>query len=373
MKTRGALLWEPGTRSGWSVEEIELDPPKENEVLVKLAASGLCHSDDHLDSGDIVIPFKPILGGHEGAGVIVDVGPGVTRVRPGDHCVLSFLPSCGHCRFCVIGESNLCDTSAGVLLGKAPDGTHRIHARGVGVGAMSYLGTFCPYVVAHVDSVVVIDKDIPLDKASLVGCGVPTGWGSAVYAAETQIGDHCVVVGIGGVGINAVQGFKHAGARTIVAVDPVEFKRQKALEFGATHVAASFEEATELVAENTRGVMADRLVFTVGTGDGTLLQPSMALVRKGGVMVFTAAFPQQLQTVDLDIYTFAMSGKRLQGTLYGSCNSQNDIPMLLDLYMQGKLMLDELVTRTYTLDEVNQGYTDMLEGRNLRGLIVYDS
>lgn len=372
MKTVGALLWEPGTRSGWSVEEIELDPPKAHEALIKLAASGLCHSDDHLDTGDIQIPFAPILGGHEGAGVVVEVGPGVTKVKPGDHCVLSFLPVCGHCRFCSMGRSNLCDTSAGVLLGMAPDGTHRIHARGKGVGAMSYLGTFSPYVVAPLDSIVVIDDDVPLDKAALVGCGVPTGWGSAVYAAETEVGDTAVVIGVGGVGINAVQGFRSAGAETIVAVDPVAFKREKALEFGATHVAAGFAEAQELIADLTRGVMADRAVFTVGTGDGTLLQPSLALIRKGGVLVFTSAFPQQLTNVDLDLYVFAMSGKRLQGTLFGTCNPANDIKMLLGLYKKKQLLLDELITRTYTLEEINQGYTDMMEGRNLRGLIVYD-
>jgi NDMA-dependent alcohol dehydrogenase len=372
MKTMGALLFEPGTRSGWVVEEIELNPPKENEALVKLAASGLCHSDDHLDSGDIQIPFAPILGGHEGAGVVMEVGPGVTAVQPGDHCVLSFLPVCGHCRFCTMGESNLCDTSAGVLLGVAPDGTHRIHSRGLGVGAMSYLGTFAPYCVVPVNSIVTIDESVPLDKAALVGCGVPTGWGSAVYAAETRIGDTAAVIGVGGVGINAVQGFRHAGAKNIVAVDPVEFKRQKALELGATHAAATFDEAREILGDITRGVMADRAVFTVGTGDGELVEDSATLIRKGGVLVMTSAAPQQQTHVKLDLYTFAMSGKRLQGTLLGSANPANDIRLLIDLYMKGDLELDELVTRTYRLEEINQGYADMLEGRNLRGLIVYD-
>ena len=159
------------------------------------------------------IPFAPLLGGHEGAGVVEQVGPGVTEVSPGDHVALAFIPACGTCIPCVSGRQNLCDVGAGVLEGKAPDGTHRIHARGKGVGAMSFLGTFSPYCVAPIDAVIKIDPAIPLDVAALVGCGVPTGWGSAVYAAETRIGDTVVVAGVGGVGMNAVQGARHAGAR----------------------------------------------------------------------------------------------------------------------------------------------------------------
>ncbi len=372
MKTKGALLWEPGTDSGWSVEEIELDEPKEREALIRLAASGLCHSDDHLDTGDIPLEWAPVLGGHEGAGVVEAVGPGVTDVAVGDHVVLSFLPSCGHCVPCVAGEQNLCDLGAGVLEGHAPDGTHRIHAGGHGVGAMSYLGTFCPYCVAPVDAVIKIDPAIPLDKAALVGCGVPTGWGSAVYAAETRIGDTVVVVGTGGVGINAVQGARHAGAAQIVAVDPVPFKREQALAFGATHTAGSLEEAEEMVIGLTAGRLADRAVFTVGVGDGRLLDGTQRLVRKGGVIAFTSAAPVTQTEVTLDLFSFAMSNKRLQGTLFGSCDPRNDIPMLLDLYMRGTLMLDELITKTYALEEINQGYADMRAGRNVRGLIVYD-
>jgi NDMA-dependent alcohol dehydrogenase len=372
MKTKGALLWEPGTSSGWSVEEIELDEPKEREALIRLAASGLCHSDDHLDTGDIPLEWAPVLGGHEGAGVVEAVGPGVDEVAVGDHVVLSFLPSCGHCVPCVAGEQNLCDLGAGVLEGHAPDGTHRIHARGQGVGAMSYLGTFCPYVVAPIDAVIKIDKAIPLDKAALVGCGVPTGWGSAVYAAETKIGDTVVVVGVGGVGINAVQGAKHAGAAQIVAVDPVPFKREQAVLFGATHTSPSLEEAEELVVELTGGRLADRAIFTVGVGDGKLLNATQVLVRKGGVLAFTSAAPVMQTEVTLDLFSFAMSNKRLQGTLFGSCDPRNDIPMLLDLYMRGTLMLDELITTTYALEDINQGYADMRDGKNLRGVIVYD-
>jgi NDMA-dependent alcohol dehydrogenase len=372
VKTKGALLWEPGTRSGWTVEEIEIDPPKEREALIRLAASGLCHSDDHLDTGDIAIDWAPMLGGHEGAGVVEQVGPGVMNLAPGDHVVLSFLPSCGLCIPCVAGNQNLCDLGAGVLAGTAPDGTHRIHARGQGVGAMSFLGTFSPYCVAPIDAVIKIDPAIPLDKAALVGCGVPTGWGSAVYAAETRIGDTVVVVGTGGVGMNAVQGARHAGASQIVAVDPVAFKREKAKEFGATHTSPSLDEALDLVVEITNGRLADRAIFTSGVGDGKLLNATQVLVRKGGVIAYTSAAPQHQTEVTFDLFTFAMSNKRLQGTLFGSCDPRNDIPMLLDLYMRGKLMLDELITHTYALEDINQAYQDMHDGKNLRGVIVYD-
>ncbi len=242
--------------------------------LVKLAASGVCHSDQHLDDGVIPLPWAPVLGGHEGAGVITETGPGVTGLAVGDHVVLSFLPSCGQCQMCVSGRSNMCVLGAGVLAGRAPDGTHRVHARDQGVGCMSYLGTFSPYVCAPVNAVVRIDEDVPLDKAALIGCGVPTGWGSSVYAADMQIGDTVVVVGIGGVGINAVQGARHKGAQHIIAVDPVPFKQDVAHKFGATHAVPGYQEAANLVAELTGGQGADRVIITVGVATGDILNPA---------------------------------------------------------------------------------------------------
>lgn len=369
--TKGALLWEPGTNSGWSVEDIEIDPPKDGEVLVRLTASGMCHSDQHLDTGDIAIDWAPILGGHEGAGVIEEIGPNVAGLKPGDHCVLQFLPTCGNCWFCVRGQTNLCDMTANVLSGFAPDGTHRVHARGQGVGCFSYLGTFSKYVVAHSASVIRIEDDIPLDVAALIGCGVPTGFGSAVYAAETEIGDNCIVVGCGGVGTNAIQGFRIAGAERIIAVDPVPFKQESAKRFGATHTASSIEEALELVATETHGRMADRVVCTMGVGDAMKLSALMDLVRKGGTLVFTNVVTMNQHEADLALYGFSMSGKRLQGTLYGNCNPRNDIPKLLNLYRRGELMLDELINNRYRLEDINQGWKDLEDGKNLRGLIEY--
>lgn len=371
MKTRGALLWEPGTNSGWSVEEIEVDPPKRREIAVELAASGVCHSDQHLDDGVIPLPWAPVLGGHEGAGVVTQVGDEVHDLEVGDHVVLSFLPSCGRCRMCVSGRSNMCDLGGGVLGGTAPDGTHRVHARDKGVGCMSYLGTFAPYVTVPLDAAVKIPKDIPLDKAALIGCGVPTGWGSSVYAADMQLGDTVVIVGIGGVGINAVQGAVHKGARNIVAVDPVAFKQEQAQEFGATHAVGSYSDAAAIVEQLTDGQGADRVIITVGVATGDVLQPAQEMTRRGGVMVLTSAAPVMQRDVDFDLFTFAMSGKRLQGSLYGTTNSRNDIPLMAELYRNGALKLDELITRRYSLDDINQAFADMQAGKNLRGLIVY--
>lgn len=372
LTTRGALLWEPGTSSGWSVEEIELDPPARAEVLIKVAASGLCHSDAHLDTGALPLPFAPVLGGHEAAGVIEEVGPEVHGLEVGDHVVTTFLPSCGTCRWCSAGMCSLCDIGAGVLGGKAPDGTNRIHARGKPVGPMSFLGAFAPYVVAPVSAVIKIGKDIPLEKAAVIGCGVPTGWGAAVHAAETAVGDTVVVVGTGGVGVNAVQGARMAGAGVIVAVDPVAFKREIAEQLGATHSVAGFDEATELVRSLTHGVMADRVILTAGVGTGDLVEPCNVLTRKGGTLVVVSAAPIQQEQIDLNLNHFVMSGKRLQGTLYGTCNARVDVPKLIDHYRQGTLHLDELVTRTYSLDDINQGFADMEAGRNIRGVLLFD-
>jgi NDMA-dependent alcohol dehydrogenase len=371
MKTRGALLWKPGTNSGWSVEEIDVHPPNAGEAMIKLAASGICHSDDHLDTGDLPCDF-PILGGHEGAGVVIEVGEGVTDVAVGDHVVLSFLPSCGKCRFCVMGRTNLCNMRAGVMSGLSPDGTKRVFAGDVGIGCMSYLGTFSPYVTAPTASIVKIPKDVPLDRACLIGCGVPTGWGSAVYAAEVQVGETVVVVGNGGVGMSAVQGARMAGARNIIALDIVEFKRDQALRFGATHTAGSWEEAQAHLDDLTFGDGADKVIVTCSVGYGYLLNPSLNLTRAGGTCVFTNMSPVDQRDVELDLFTFSMSGKRLQGTLYGTTNSRNDIPLLADLYKRGTLLLDEMVTRTYKLDDINQAFADMKEGRNIRGVISYE-
>jgi NDMA-dependent alcohol dehydrogenase len=367
MKTRAAVLWERG--GAWTVEEIELDPPRTGEVLVQLGGSGLCHSDEHVLTGDLPWPL-PMIGGHEGAGTVVEVGAGVVGLAPGDHVIFGFIPACGRCNACSQGMQNLCEL--GMYLGEGKqisDHTARHHARGQDLGLMCLLGTFAEHTVVSEANCIRIEDDVPLDTACLLGCGVVTGWGSAVNAGGTKAGDAVVVVGIGGIGINAVQGAALAGAEHLIAVDPVEFKRAKALEFGATHAVASSEEATELLGQLTRGRMANVVVNTMGVGTGDQIGKSLAMTGKRGTVVVTNLHDAAESSVAMSALDLVLMEKRVVGSLFGTANPRRDIPRFIDLYRHGKLKLDELVTRRYKLDEVNQGYDDMREGRNLRGVI----
>jgi len=381
VQTRAAILWEVG--ADWSVEDIELDDPKTGEVKVKLAASGLCHSDEHLVTGDMVLDPEiaamlgisqlPVIGGHEGAGEVVEVGPGVTTLKEGDHVVLSFIPSCGRCPSCARGRQHLCDLGAVLLAGRQiSDLTARHHSKdGKDLGTMCCTGTFAPYTVVNEATCIKIDDWIPLERAALVGCGVTTGWGSATYAADVESGETVVVIGLGGIGMNAVQGAAMAGARFVVGVDPVEWKRERSSVFGTTHTAASIEEAMALVSEITWGANADKAILTTGVASGDLIGPMMSLVAKGGRGVVTAVAPITQEDVKLNLFDMAMQRKELVGCIFGNANPRRDIPRLLHLYNDGKLKLDELVTTTYELEDVNQGYQDMRDGKNIRGVINY--
>ena len=369
MKTRAAVMWEAG--KPWEIVDLELDQPKAGEVLLKFAASGLCHSDDHLRTGDLPSRY-PIVGGHEGAGVVEAVGDGVLDIAPGDHVVCSFLPTCGKCRWCSTGHQNLCDMGALLLDGCLPDGTFRFHSGEQDLGGMCMLGTFSERAVVSRNSVVKIDDDLPLDKAALVGCGVPTGWGSAVYSAEVKPGDTVVIFGIGGIGINAVQGAKHAGARDIIVVDPVAFKREKALEFGATHALESGDDAIMRAYEITNGVGADAAIVTVGVVGSKVVEDAFNATRKAGTIVVVGLGPMMENTVQLNGTIMTLYQKTVKGSLFGASNPMHYIKIILSLYKAGQYKLDELVTRTYRLDEINEGYEAMAAGENIRGVILYD-
>ncbi len=382
MKARAALLH--GVGQDWQVQEIEVDPPKVGEVLVNWKYAGMCHSDEHFVTGDMVptdemlammgatTGFFPVLGGHEGSGVVAEVGPGVTTVKPGDHVSASFIPSCGRCRYCSTGRQNLCDLGAGAL-GKTmiTDGTSRHRINGEDITVMAKVGTFSEYTCVAEQSVIKVDDDLPLNAVCLVSCGVATGWGSATKRANVEPGDTVVVVGIGGIGINAVQGARMAGAKHVIAVDPVEFKREKAMELGATHAFASMDEAMMPVMEMTWGQMADKVIMTPGVMYGDLMAGANNLTGKGGTMVVTAVAPITQDSASVNLFQLAMYNKEIKGTIFGSLNPRADIPKLLGLYREGQLKLDELITKEYPLDDINVGYQAMRDGVNIRGLIKY--
>jgi S-(hydroxymethyl)glutathione dehydrogenase/alcohol dehydrogenase len=371
MKTKGALVWD--FNQPWSIEEIEIGDPRKGEVKIQLEAAGLCHSDYHLLTGDIPMAAFPILGGHEGAGIITEVGPHVEDLAVGDHVVLSFIPACGRCPACQAGMRNLCDLGMGLLSGASvSDGSFRVHTpTGQDVIPMSLVGTFSPYVVVHQTSVVKVDPAIPFEVACLVGCGVTTGFGSAVRSANVRPGEDVVIVGVGGVGNAALQGAAIAGARRIFAIDPHPWKREQAMKFGATHTYPDVQSAMAGIAQITQGRMAKKVIVTVGRVDGRDVESWMGLTAKGGTCVLTAMGAVLDTDVTLNLAGLTLMQKSLQGSIFGGGNPQFDIPELLTLYTLGELNLDDMVTREYRLEEINDGYRDMLEGRNIRGVIRY--
>jgi len=372
MKTRGAIIRQaPGT---YEVVELDLDEPRQGEITVRMVASGLCHSDDHIACGDHAVASYPICGGHEGAGVVVAVGPETHGWAEGDHVVFSFVAACGRCRWCAKGLQNLCDRGAAIMAGTRPDDptSFRLSLEGAPVAQTCGLSTFSEYTTVSTDSAVkIIDKDLPLEVLCLLGCGVVTGWGAAVNSAQVYPGQTVIVEGIGGIGINAVQGAAHAGAAHIIAVDPVGFKRSSALEFGATHAVSGMEEATEIARSFTNGQGADAAIVTVGVTTGEHIAAAFSAIRKAGICVVTGLGKMTDVGIPISPMELTLYQKRLQGSLFGSCAPTADIPWMIDLYTAGKLELDKLVTNTYKLDDIAQGFADMHAGKNLRGVVHF--
>lgn len=375
MRSRAAIVREPG--GSWSVEAFELDPPRAGEVLVRMAAAGLCHSDDHIRTGYLAAPgattMPPTIGGHEGSGVVIEVGPGVTDFAPGDHVVTSFLAVCGQCRWCRSGMEYLCDMGAGTLVpGMPTDGTFRHHSLdGHDLRHTSKIGAFAEHTVVAAASLVRIDPHLPLVPAALLSCAVPTGYGSAAHRAAVRDGDVVVVIGVGGIGTAAVQGARNSGAARIVAVDPVAFKRDSARRFGATDTASTMAEAIEMVRELTRGVMADAVVLSpsgIGADD---VDAALTLTRKGGTCVLTGMAAPSTDAIRFNLQEFILMNKNLYGTIFGSCSPTTEIPLLAQLYQSGRLQLDEMITRRYRLDDINDAFDDLLGGRVIRAVIDF--
>jgi S-(hydroxymethyl)glutathione dehydrogenase/alcohol dehydrogenase len=366
MKIKAALLRAPNTP--FAIEELTLDAPREGEVLVRLAACGVCHSDYHLLTGTTRHPM-PVVCGHEGAGVVEMVGAGVTRVQAGDHVVLSWTPDCGHCYYCQRGKPNLCETyTEPIWAGTMLDGTTRLHHNGEDVYAYCGLATFGEYCVVPEQSCIPIRRDVPLTSAALVGCAVATGVGAAMYTAGVRPGESVVVFGCGGVGLNVIQGAALCGAATIIAVDVNETKMRLAQHFGATHTLLSNDQTLSAIRSITGGRGADYSFEAVGLP--RLQELALDAIRPGGMAVLAGLSPMGTGT-NLPGAVITRQEKTVKGSYYGSVNPSRDFPMLIDLYAAGKLKLDELVSEEYGLQQINQAFEAMLGGEVARGIIVF--
>ena len=371
MRTRAAVLWDqPGE---WKVQEIELDEPGSTEVLVEMAATGLCHSDDHFTTGDMTARHLPVIGGHEGSGIVRQVGAEVHDFEVGDHVLTSFIPACGKCKWCARGLQNLCDGGGRTLIGDQPGGGFRAHADGSDIAAMASLGTFAEWQVYDQISLVKVDKSLPLNTICLVACGVQTGFGSATNAAAVRPGDVVLILGAGGVGMNAVQGASLSGASHVVVVDPAPSKKTWAPQFGATEVFGNFAEADAFVKSITNGQGADSAIVTIGVVTNEHIGQAYGAIRKAGTVVVTGVSNERESAPipGFNAISVAMFQKRIQGALYGMGSPREVMPELLNLYSAGRLKLDELITRRYTLDDINQAYADMRAGINIRGVIDF--
>ena len=348
-----------------AVEEVTLDPPKAGEVKVRMVATGVCHSDLSIINGGFPVAM-PIVLGHEGAGVVEEVGEGVTHLQAGDHVVMSFVPACGECSHCHNHRPSLCDT--GLRMGKMLDGTTRVHAGDEDIDVMQYLGCMAEYAVIPQASAIKIDKSIPLDKAALVGCGVMTGVGAAINTAKIVPGSSVAVFGCGGVGLSVIQGARLAGAEKIIAVDLSESKLEMAKKFGATHGVCGASDDPVATIQALTGGGADYAFEAVGIAK--LMEQANACVRRGGMAVIVGV-GSLTENVSLNALMLSMGAKTLKGCFYGDANPPVDFPRLINLYTAGKLNLDDMVTKRYTIDEAPQAFEDMKSGVNARGVITF--
>jgi NDMA-dependent alcohol dehydrogenase len=382
MKVRAALA--TGVNEPWVTETIDIDEPHPYEVKVKMAFAGMCHSDEHARTGDMGAPAEvlqmlgapsmfPLVGGHEGSGIVESVGEGVTDLKAGDHVAVSFVPSCRKCQYCLSGRAYLCDLLAGTLVGPMlSDGTWRHHWEGQNVNRYAQLGTFSEYIVVHEASVFRIEPWYDLRAAALLSCGISTGFGSAATRGGVKPGDVVAVIGCGGVGSGAIQGAVHAGARAVIAIDTEPSKVERALKIGATHGAPStLDAAFNILPDLTWGQNCDVVILTPGRLTGDLVEQARSITAKGGTIVATAIAPIGQTSVDINLQMFTLYNQSLLGTMFGSTNPRVAVPKLLRLHSEGSLIIDDLITKEYSIEEVNQGYVDLEDGKNIRGVVRF--
>lgn len=373
MRMKAAVFY--GVREPLVVEEIELDPPKAGEVLVKMVASGICHSDVHRFTGDAAT-VVPIVLGHEGAGIVETVGEGVTKVKPGDHVVLTFLPSCGNCKWCHRGHPNMCDLGAGLTKGGMLDGTTRHHRASDGAEIYSFLynSTFGEYTVAAEASLVPVPDYLPLERLCLLGCGFSTGFGTVTNKIHIRPGETITIVGCGGLGLSAVQAARLSSAGKIIAVDIHEEKLAMARKFGATHTIKNSHDLpaiVEEIMEITWGVGTDFSVEYVGFDqtDETLAIAFQAL-RKGGTMCMVGVGADDKRTLPFDPYTLTLWRKKVTGVMFGYAQFKTDIPRYVSLFEEGKIDLDGMVTRELAIEQINEGFQAVLAGNQVARQVI---
>ncbi len=367
MRFKAAVLNEVG--KPLEIDELEMQPLQAGDVLVRIRASGLCHTDFEVIQGSLTYPL-PIVLGHEGAGVVEEVGAGVTRVRPGDHVILSWNPHCGHCFYCERDLPILCEPfrrhqPQGHLL----DGTSRMKRNGAKVHHYSVTSTHAEYTVVPESGAVPITKDIAFDRACIIGCGVMTGVGAAIRKAQVEPGSSVAVIGCGAVGLNSLQGAKLAGASIIIALDLDAEKLKLARDFGATHsVDANDGNAVGAVLDLTQGRGADHVLEAAGNSNG--FRMAVEMTRPGGGVVWLGKV-----NADTEVsfrWGSLMGERRIVRSSYGNARPSRDFPWLVDEYLAGRLKLDELITRRIGLDEINEGFDMLARGEGIRTVVMFD-
>ena len=346
------------------IEKVVLDPPQAGEVKVRVAACAICHSDIHYLEGAWGGTL-PAVYGHEAAGIVTEVGAGVTLTKPGDHVVVTLLRSCGRCFYCAQGQPHLCETQ--IALHKESR-LHTKDGRSIVQGVAT--GAFAEYVVVHESQVVAIPTNVPFASASLLACGVITGLGAVVNTAHVPSGSSVVVIGAGGVGLNSVQGARLSGAQPIIAIDLLPSKLAAAQTFGATHLLQATEDDVQTaVLALTQGRGADYVFVTVGSGKA--IEQGLTLVRRGGTFVMVG-MPASGVKLQVEAANFAGDSQHIIGSKMGSTRLQVDVPKLVELYHQDRLKLDELVTKCYPLEEINEAIAAVNRGEALRNVIVFE-
>jgi len=366
MKIKAAVLFEP--RQSFQIQSVDLEPPQAGEVMVKMAAAGVCHSDYHLVTGDTKHPL-PVVAGHEGAGIVEAVGEEVTGIKPGDPVALNWAPNCGQCFYCLRDRPNLCTTYVGPLwAGTMMDGTTRLSIDGKPVYHFSAVACFADYAVVPQECCIVLTKDLPLDVAALIGCAVTTGVGAALNTVRVEPGSSVAVFGAGGVGLSIIMGAQLAGAGQIIAVDTNETKGDLAQSFGATDVLINSPNVVQDIRNLTEGRGADYVFEAIGKP--AVQELSLEAVRPAGTVVLVGVSPMGSGT-NLPGAIITRQEKTVTGSYYGTANTARDFPLYAELFLKGKLDLGRLISKKYKLEQINDAYADMLAGEIARGVIYF--